>query len=168
MTLIRRLLSGGVIISAALWLSGVAAEASAGHLARLPMAAGAPAPAAVRAPRVFLVNPLRVNPQLESNIMITGQNLTPASRVLVGGHPATTVEATGYTLLAKLPDGLSSGSYPLEVVNDAGSAMATDPVIIDDGGQGPSQASMLLAGGLLILLILVMRLARNPSRGTAR
>lgn len=123
----------------------------------------APASAPVRGtPRVFQINPPHVNPVTEPNIMLVGQNLTSSTRVLVGGRPATTVEATGYTLLARLPEGLASGSYALQVVGNGTSSIADDQVVVDDAPRGPSQMTMLAGGGFAVLFLLVMRLGRTP------
>jgi hypothetical protein len=114
-------------------------------------------------PRVFEISPAHVNPATEPNIMLVGQNLTPATRVLVGGRPAVTVEATGSTLLARLPDGLASGSYELKVVADGASSIASDPVIIDEVSTAPSRSTMLAGGAFAALFLLIARLA-TPRR----
>src|SRR5256885_9917798 len=52
---------------------------------------------------IYQVNPTKVNPTVQPNIMILGQHLTPASTVQVGGRAATTVQAPDtYHLLVKL------------------------------------------------------------------
>ena len=126
-------------------------------LAHPVAAAGSPAPGV---PRVFQITPARVNPVLEPNIMLVGQNLTASTQVLVGGRPAVTVEATGTTLLARLPEGLDSGSYQLQVVTDGASSVATDPVVIEPASQGLSRSTMLAGGGFAALFLLVLRLAQ--------
>jgi IPT/TIG domain-containing protein len=126
-------------------------------LAHPVAAAGSPA---AGVPRVFQITPARVNPILEPNIMLVGQNLTASTQVLVGGRPAVTVEATGTTLLARLPEGLESGSYELQVVTNGASSVATDPVVIEPVSQGVSQSTMLAGGALAALFLLVLRLAR--------
>jgi hypothetical protein len=94
--------------------------------------------------------------------MILGQHLTP-STVQVGGRAATTVQAPdAYHLLVKLPDNLAQGSYSIEVTNEAGTATASDELVVDDSESGPSTLMMLSGGGVLLLLVLVMRLARTP------
>jgi hypothetical protein len=40
--------------------------------------------------------------------------------------------------------------------------MSSDQLVIDDPGLHPSTMTMLAGGGVLILLVLVMRLARTP------
>ena len=155
-------------------LGAAAVAAGLAGLSALPAAAATrPAPAAPPAPatgipRVFQINPPRINPVNEPNIMLVGQNLTASTRVLVGGRPATTVEATGYTLLARLPDGLPGGSYPLQVLGNGTSSIAPDPVVIDDAPTGLSQSTMLAGGGLAALFLLVMRLARSPRYAWSR
>jgi hypothetical protein len=67
-----------------------------------------------------------------------------------------------YHLLVKLPDNLAQGSYSVEVTNEAGTATATDELVVDSAGSQPSTLMMLAGGGLLVLLVLVMRLARTP------
>lgn len=119
--------------------------------------------ATLLAPVIFQVNPTKVNPALQSNIIILGQHLSAATRVQVGGHPATTIEsADSQTLLVKLPDDLPKGSYLVQLTNEAGSTTADDPLIVDDAGAGPSNLTTLAGAGSLLLLVLVMRLARTP------
>lgn len=129
-----------------------------------PKPIAVPQPArATAAPLIFQINPAKVNPTLQPNIMILGQHLTPASTVQVGGRPATTVEAPDPNhLLVKLPDNLSQGSYIIEVRNEAGTAVASDPLVVDNSGPQPSTMNYLAIGGFLALLMLVMRLARTP------
>ncbi|HYM49385.1 MAG TPA: IPT/TIG domain-containing protein [Candidatus Limnocylindrales bacterium] len=157
--------AAGIALALAVFAPHPASAAS-----RTAAHAPAPAPPAARpgVPRVFQVNPATVNLQTQPNIMLVGQNLTPRTRVLVGGREATTVEATGYTLLAKLPDGLAGGSYPLEVVTDGVSSTASDPVVVEDTPPGMSQATMLTGGALVVLLVLVMRLARPRTYAWSR
>jgi hypothetical protein len=83
--------------------------------------------------------------------------------VQVGGRAATTVQASDtYHMLVKLPDNLAQGSYAIEVTNEAGTATATDQLVVDDPGYQPSNTLYLSGAGLLLLLVLVMRLARTP------
>jgi len=113
-------------------------------------------------PQIYQLNPSKINQTLQPNIMILGQHLTPASTVQVGGRLATTVQAPdSYHLLVKLPDNLSRGTYSVEVTNEAGTAMASDQLVVDDGSQ-PSNMMLLVGGGVLLLLALLMRLARTP------
>ncbi|HET9849142.1 MAG TPA: hypothetical protein VFR68_11370 [Candidatus Dormibacteraeota bacterium] len=123
-----------------------------------------PQPArATAAPLIFQINPTKVNPTVQPNIMILGQHLTAASTVQVGGRPATTVEAPDTNhLLVKLPDNLSLGSYVIEVQNEAGSTVASDRLVVDDSGQQPSMMNYLAIGGFLALFVLVIRMARMP------
>jgi hypothetical protein len=114
-------------------------------------------------PQIYQVNPQRVNPTVQPNVMILGQYMTPKTTVQVGGHPATTVQVPDTNhLLVKLPEDLSQGSYTIAVTNEAGTATASDELVID---QTPAQSNLmyLAGGGCLLLLILVMRLARTPS-----
>jgi IPT/TIG domain len=114
-------------------------------------------------PQIYQVNPQRVNPTVQPNIMILGQYMTPKTTVQVGGHPATTVQVPDTNhLLVKLPEDLSQGSYTVAVTNEAGTATATDELVVD---QTPAQSNLLylVGGGCLLLLFLVMRLARTPS-----
>ena len=62
----------------------------------------------------------------------------------------------------KLPDNLSQGSYVVEVTNEAGTAIASDALVVDES-PGPSNMMYLMGGGFLVLLVLVMRMARTPS-----
>src|SRR6266851_1227780 len=156
MTAVRRLAAAGLASLMALAL-GLPAYA-----ATKPAATPVRATAAL-APQIYQLSPLKVNPTIQPNIMILGQHLTPGSNVHVGGLPATTVQAPdSYHLLVKLPDNLAQGSYWVEVTNEAGTAMSTDRLVVDDSGTVPSTTLMLIGGGVLVLLFLVMRLARTP------
>ncbi len=158
----RRLAAGGLASLMALALSVPAQAATKPSAATRPAALPTPVRTAVLPPQIYQVSPLKVNPTIQPNIMILGQHLTPGSNVHVGGRPATTVQAPdSYHLLVKLPDNLSQGSYWVEVTNEAGTAMASDELVVDDGSR-PSTMMMLVGGGVLLLLVLVMRLARTP------
>ena len=165
MAALRRLAAGGLTTLLALALTSLPAYATTKRAptAARPTPAGQAKKAAVLPPQIYQVNPIKVNPTVQPNIMILGQHLTPASTVQVGGRAATTVQAPDtYHLLVKLPDNLSQGSYSVEVTNEAGSATATDELVVDDPGFQPSTMTMLAGGGFLVLLVLVMRLARTP------
>jgi hypothetical protein len=146
---------------------GLALTSLPAHAATAPARpAATPAPvrtAGVLPPQIYQLNPAKVNPTVLPNVMIVGQHLTPATTVQVGGRAATTVQVPDANhLLMKLPENLSQGSYPVSVTNEAGTAMSSDELVIDDPGLHPSTMTMLAGGGLLILLVLVMRLARTP------
>jgi hypothetical protein len=165
MATLRRLAAGGLTTLLALALTSVPAYAAT---KRPPTPTKPTLPAQVKKaivlpPLIYQVNPTKVNPTVQPNIMILGQHLTPASTVQVGGRAATTVQAPDtYHLLVKLPDNLTQGSYSIEVTNEAGTAKATDELVVDDPGFQPSTMTMLAGGGFLVLLVLVMRLARTP------
>ncbi len=168
MTLVRRLAVGGLTSLLALALTSLPAYATAKRTA--PTAKPTPPvqvkKVAVLPPQIYQLNPIKVNQTIQPNIMILGQHLTPASTVQVGGRPATTVQVPdSYHLLVKLPDNLSQGSYSVEVTNEAGTAMASDELVVDDSGSQPSTMMLLVGGGVLLLLVLVMRLARTPGLG---
>lgn len=135
-------------------------------LAAKPTAPHIPPGQAKRAPHVFLINPSKVNLKTEPNIVLQGQNLTTTTHVMVGNQPATTVEADGYSMIVQLPGDLQTGTYQVEVTNEAGTAMADDSLVIDDGQTGPGQPIVWLGFGVLAaLLYLLMRLARySPIR----
>ena len=162
---LRRLAAGGLTTLLALALTSVPAYAAT---TRPPTPPKPTLPAQVKKaivlpPQIYQVNPTKVNPTVQPNIMILGQHLTPASTVQVGGRAATTVQAPDtYHLLVKLPENLAQGSYSIEVTNEAGTAKATDELVVDDPGFQPSTMTMLAGGGFLVLLVLVMRLARTP------
>ena len=162
MTGARRLAAGGLATVIGLALTSLPA-----YSATRPVAPPAP-PAPTRAagilpPQIYQLNPVKVNPTVLPNVMIVGQHLTPATTVLVGGRPATTVQVPDANhLLMKLPADLSQGSYPVAVTNEAGTAMASDLLVIDNPGFQPSTMMTLVGGGFLLLLVLVMRLARTP------
>jgi len=165
MTAVRMAL-GGFVTLLALGFSAVPALATTARTIPTPKPlppAAAPHAAAVRPPEVFQVNPLKVNPAVQPNIMIIGQFLTPATRVQVGTRLATTVQVPDANhLLIKLPDNLSQGTYAIEVTNEAGSVMASDSLVVDNAGDQPSMLNYMLGGGFLAFLVLVMRLARTP------
>jgi hypothetical protein len=165
MGLLRRLTAAGAATLLALALAGQPAYAAT----KKPVTSPKPTPAgqakklAPLAPQIYQLNPTKVNPTVQPNIMILGQYLTAASTVQVGGRPATTVQAPDANhLLVKLPDNLSHGSYIVAVTNEAGTAVATDPLVVDDSGNGPSNLQYLVVGGFFLLLVLVMRMARTP------
>ena len=123
-----------------------------------------PVKSALLPPQIYQVTPAKVNPTNQPNIMILGQHLTAASFVQVGGRPATTVQAADtYHMLVRLPDNLAQGTYSIAVTNEAGTATATDQLVVDDPNTAPSPMMLLGGGGILLLLVLVMRLARTPS-----
>jgi len=163
MTAARRLAAGGLAM-AALAFTSLPGYAAAKKTAPAPKpAAPAPAKPAILPPQIFQVTPVKVNPTTQPNIIILGQHLTPASTVQVGGRLATTVESTDtYHMLVKLPENLAQGSYFIEVTNEAGSATASDALVIDGPGTRPTNLQLLTGGGLLLLLVLLMRLARTP------
>ncbi|MDQ6710029.1 MAG: IPT/TIG domain-containing protein, partial [Candidatus Dormibacteraeota bacterium] len=122
--------------------------------------------AAALPPQVFLVNPVRVNPIKQPNIIITGQYLSVRTTVQVGGRPATTIESPDpQTLLVQLPTDLTKGSYAVSVTNEAGTAVADERLVVDDSGTAPSTLTMVAGAGFLLLFGLVARLARTPGLG---
>jgi len=165
MTALRRVAAAGLASLTALVLMTVPAMAATRPTAP---ASPTPPPATAKAtaalpPEIFQLNPVKVNPAVLPNIMILGQHLTPATTVQVGGRPATTVQVPDANhLLMKLPENLAQGSYSVAVTNEAGTALASDQLVIDDTGTQPSTLMMLVGGGFLLLLMLVMRLARTP------
>ena len=163
MTGARRLAAGGLAMVALAVTSLPAFAANKRPVPTPKPKPAAPSKPAILPPLIFQITPVKVNPTTQPNIIILGQHLTPASTVQVGGRLATTVEATDtYHMLVKLPDNLAQGSYFIEVTNEAGTATATDALVIDDPGTRPSQLQLLFGGGLLLLLVLLMRLARTP------
>ena len=161
----RRLAAGGLATLVGLALTSLPAYAATKR--PTPTARPvAPRPMKVPvnlAPQIYQLSPIKVNPTVQPNIMILGQHLTAAATVQVGGRPATTVQASDtYHMLVKLPDNLAQGSYSIEVTNEAGTATATDQLVVDNPGYQPSNMLYLSGAGLLILLVLVMRLARTP------
>ena len=163
MTAARRLAAGGLTIVALALTSLPVYAATKRPVATAKPVAPVPVRAAVLPPKIYQVTPAKVNPITQPNIMILGQHLTAASTVQVGGRPATTVQASDtYHMLVKLPDNLAQGSYSIEVTNEAGTATATDQLVVDNPGYQPSNMLYLSGAGLLILLVLVMRLARTP------
>jgi hypothetical protein len=160
-----RIVAGGLLTLLALGFT--AAPAFAGtrsvtvHKPVPPVVA--PRAQVVRPPEVFQVNPTKVNPTVQPNLMIVGQFLTPATTVQVGKRQATTVQVPDANhLLVKLPDNLSRGTYAIEVTNEAGSVMASDSIVVDNTGDQPSLLTYLACGGFFAFLVLVMRLARTP------
>jgi hypothetical protein len=162
----RRLAAGGLATLVALALTSLPAYAGT----KRPIPTARPIPpaqlkkAVVLPPQIYQVNPIKLNPTVQPNIMILGQHLTAASVVQVGGRAATTVQAPDtYHLLVKLPDNLSQGSYSVEVTNEAGTATASDVLVVDDSGSQPSTLLLLTGAGSVLLLVLLMRLSRTPS-----
>jgi len=155
MTAVRRVAAAGLASLTALVLMTVPAMAATKPTAPArPATPAAPARAAAALPpQIYQLNPVKVNPTVLPNIMILGQYLTPATTVQVpdANH-----------LLMKLPENLAQGSYSVAVTNEAGTALASDQLVIDDTGTHPSNLMMLVGGGFLLLLMLVMRLARTP------
>ena len=165
MTAVRRMAAAGLASLTALVLMTVPAMAATKPAAAArPATPAAPARAsAALPPQIYQLNPVKVNPAVLPNIMILGQHLTPATTVQVGGRSATTVQVPDANhLLMKLPENLAQGSYSVAVTNEAGTALASDQLVIDDTGTQPSNLMMLVGGGALLLLMLVMRLARTP------
>ena len=164
MTAARRLAAGGLATVVALAVTSLPAYAAVKRpTPTTKPAAPAQVKAAVLPPTIYQVTPVKVNPTTQPNIMILGQHLTPASTVQVGGRPATTVQASDtYHMLVKLPDNLAQGSYSIEVTNEAGTATASDELVVDNPNSRPSNMLMLTGGGLVLLLVLLMRLARTP------
>jgi hypothetical protein len=162
MASVRRLAAGGLATLMALALTTLPAHAATKRAAAPTPAAVAKRPS-VLPPQIFQVNPLKVDPTVQPNIMILGQHLTPTSTVQVGGRLAITIQAPdAYHLLVKLPDNLAQGSYSVQVTNEAGTALASDELVVDGSGSQPSTMTLLIGGGGLVLLLLVMRLARTP------
>jgi len=164
-----RLMTGAMAAAAALlclaWGSTPALAATKAKVVVPPHAAppGLARKAAILAPLVFQVNPAKVNPATQTNIVIIGQHLSATTKVQVGGHPATTIEAPDpQTLLVKLPEDLTKGSYSVSVTNEAGTAVADDQLVVDDSGNGPNSLTTMAGVGSLLLLVLVRRLARTP------
>ena len=163
---IQRLAAGllGIAVALAL-ISGpvYAADSKAPNRPRPTPPGQAKKAPAVLPPEIFQVSPTKVNPTQQPNIMILGQHLTPTSTVVVGGRTATTVQAPDANhLLVKLPDNLSGGSYAVEVTNEAGTAVATDPLVVESQGAQLSTLQMVAIGGFVLFLVLVMRLSRTP------
>jgi len=166
MTAARRLLASGLATVLALALTAAPAHAAtrrATPTAKPTPAAQVKKAPAILPPQIYQLNPLKVNPTVQPNIMILGQYMTPATTAHVGGRPATTVQVPDTNhLLVKLPENLSQGTYLVEVTNEAGTVTASDALVVD-GSPGPTNMMYLMGGGFLLLLVLVMRLARTPS-----
>jgi hypothetical protein len=168
MTLGRRLAASAAATLLALAIATVPANASTKRVTPTPRPTpkATPAPVTKRPallpPEIYELNPTKVDPTVQPNVMIMGQHMTPATTVAVGGRPAQTVQVpdTNHVLI-KLPDNLSSGTYTVEVTNEAGTAVASDALVVD-GGTQISTLQYAVAGGFLIMLVLVMRLARTP------
>ena len=166
MTVGRRLAASAVATFLALAIATVPANAATKRVTPTPKPTPAPVarPAAVLPPEIYQLNPTKVDPTVQPNVMIMGQHMTAATTVAVGGRPAQTVQVpdTNHVLI-KLPDNLSSGSYTVAVTNEAGTAVASDALVVEDTGGQLSTMQYAAAGGFLIALVLVMRLARTPS-----
>ena len=161
MALGMRLVGAGVLALMAGAGLTLPVQASSRPVARLAATPAAKRPAPVQRPQIFEVNPTRISRSQASNIMLIGQNLTPTTKVLIGTHPATTVEADGFHLLAAVPEDLSTGTYPIAVENAGGAATADSPLVVVPDST-IDKTTMLIGGGFLVLMALVMRLARSP------
>jgi len=165
MRLLQRLITGTTVglICLALGATPALAATKAKPSLPRPTPPGQARKVAAMPPLVFQVNPVKVNPAQQPNILIIGQHLSATTTVQVGGHPATTIEAPdAQTLRVKVPLDLANGSYAVAVTNEAGTAMADDQLVIDDSGSGPNNMTTMAGAGFLILLVIVMRLARTP------
>lgn len=112
------------------------------------------------APRIFLVSPTKVNLKVQPNIVLTGQNLAATTRVAVGGHPATTVDAPDSNhLLIQLPADLTDGTYVIEASNGDAVSTADQMLTVQAGGPFDRMSMLLMLGGGLLVL-LAARLAR--------
>ena len=161
-----RMAIGGLLTLFALGLTAAPVLASTARTAPTPKPlppVAAPHATTVRLPQVYQVNPLKVNPTVQPNIMIVGQFLTPATKVQVGTRLATTIQVPDANhALIKLPDNLARGTYAIEVTNEAGSVMASDSLVVDSSGDQPSTLTYMLGGGFVAFLVLIMRIARTP------
>jgi hypothetical protein len=146
MKVVRRLMAGVTLGLLAMAIGSLSAEAATND----------------SPPTVIQISPLRVNPVLQPNIMILGQHLSATTTVMVGGFPATVVTAPdAYHLLVRLPDHLAQGVYSIEVMNEAGTAFASDDLIVDTSTK-PNPLKILFASGFVALLLLVMKMSRLP------
>ncbi len=141
---VGRLLTAAVLLGFALACTAITA-AAADH----------PAPVVLKkAPRIFLISPTKVNLKVQPNIVLTGQNLAPTTRVVIGGHPATTIDAPDSShLLVQLPPDLEDGTYVLQASN--GDAVSTADEMLTVQAAGPidrMNVLLLVGGGLLVLL----------------
>jgi IPT/TIG domain-containing protein len=159
----RRLAAGGLATMIGLAVANLPAYAASKKAAPTPKPTPAVLAKKASPPEIFQVNPTKVNPTTQPNIMILGQYLTPTSTVQVGGRPATMVQAPdGNHLLVKLPDNLAQGSYQVQVTNDAGTGVASDPLQVDGAGSQLTTLQYAAGAGFFVFLVLVMRLARTP------
>jgi|SRR5438270_2209353 len=158
-----RVLQAGLVTVIALALASAPVDAASKNTAPTPKPTPPGLVKKAGPPEIFQVSPTKVNPTTQPNIMILGQYLTPTSTVEVGGRPATTVQAPDPNhLLVKLPDNLSQGSYEVQVTNEAGSAVATDALVVDGAAAQLSTLQYAAGAGILLFLMLVMRLTRTP------
>ncbi|MEO6796506.1 MAG: IPT/TIG domain-containing protein [Candidatus Dormibacter sp.] len=163
--LLQRLITGTTVGLVCLALSGTPALAATKAKPSLPRptAPGQARKVGPPPPVVFQVNPIKVNPAQQPNILIIGQHLSATTTVQVGGHPATTIEAPDpQTLRVQVPLDLANGSYPVAVTNEGGTVLADDQLVIDGSGSGPDNLTTMAGAGFLILLVVVMRLSRTP------
>ncbi len=167
---VQRFMLGGVATIICLAVTGMPVLAASKTTKPKPVPPTPPAVArklaAALPPQVFLVNPVRVNPTKQPNIIITGQHLSVRTTVHVGGRPATTIESPDpQTLLVQLPTDLTKGSYAVSVTNEAGTTVADEQLVVDDSGTAPSTLTTVAGAGFLLLFLLVARLARTPGLG---
>src|ERR671923_613264 len=95
MTAARRLAAGGLATLVAMALANVTAYAATTKRV-VPTPKPTPLPVKIRPavlpPEIYELNPTKVNPTVQPQIMILGQHMTAATTVAVGGHPAQTVQ----------------------------------------------------------------------------
>src|SRR5206468_267491 len=113
-----RLLAGGLATVLAFALTTAPAHATT---RRTPTAKPTPAPQVRKAPtilppQIYQLNPLKVNPTVQPNIMIFGQGMTPATTAQVGGWPARRASPDGRkpvsTLCGRPPTSVPPGPAP--------------------------------------------------------
>lgn len=146
----RRLLTIAMLVGFVLACTVISAAAADRPAAAMPM----------RAPRIFLVSPAKVNLRVQPNIVLTGQYLAVTTQVVVGGRPATTIESPDPNhLLIKLPEDLQDGTYILQASNGDATSTADQMLTVQAGSPLDRQTMLVVVGGV-VLLLLAGRLAR--------
>jgi IPT/TIG domain len=112
-----------------------------------------------KTPKVFMVSPATINLKVQPNIVLIGQNLATTTRVVIGGRPATTIEAPDTNhLMVQVPADLEDGTYILQASNGDLSSTA-DEMLTVKAGTMIDQKTMLIVVGAIVLLLLAARLA---------
>jgi hypothetical protein len=144
MKLGRRLLAAAMLLGFA--LAGTVTTAGAVDRPNAPLLR--------QTPKIFLVSPAKVNLKVQPNVVLTGQNLAVTTKVVIGGRPATTIEAPDPNhLMVQVPADLEDGTYILQASNGDLSSTADEMLTVQAGAMLDQKTMLLVFGGILLLLL---------------